>query len=33
MYDRPDVRKGRYLKIHCMLISMAAPVGHKMDPI
>ena len=33
MYDRPNVRKGRYLKIHNMLISMAAPVKNEViDP-
>jgi hypothetical protein len=29
MYDRPNAIKGRYLKIHNMLISVAARVNHE----
>lgn len=29
MYDRPNAIKGRYLKIHNMLISVAARVKHE----
>jgi len=29
MYDRPNARKGMYLKIRNILISVAAPVNHK----
>lgn len=29
MYDRPYAIKGRYLKIHNMLISVAARVNHE----
>lgn len=33
MYDRPNAIKGRYLKIHNMLISVAARVNHEViDP-
>lgn len=33
MYDRPNARKGRYLKIHNMLISVAAPVNHEVKDL
>lgn len=29
MYDRPNAIKGRYLKIHNMLISVVAPTNHE----
>ncbi len=29
MYDRPNAIKGRYLKIHNMLISVVAPENHE----
>nr|EGT4378797.1 hypothetical protein [Cronobacter dublinensis] len=33
MYDRPNARKGRYLKIHNMLISVAAPMKYELKEL
>jgi hypothetical protein len=33
MYDRPNARKGRYLKIHNMLISVAEPEIHEVKDL
>lgn len=33
MYDRPNARKGRYLKIRNMLISVAAPVNYEVKDL
>lgn len=33
MYDRPNVRKGMYLKIRNMLISVAARVNHEVKDL
>lgn len=30
MYDRPNAIKGKYLRIHNMLISVTAPVNHEL---
>lgn len=33
MYDKPNARKGRYLKIHNMLISVAEPEIHEVKDL